>query len=159
MIRRLTLAALAGLFCAATLVGTASAFTRAQAICVKNARLKAKDDLASNRDQIRANLNNQIAVCLNDTTGCITNPTTGCVVKLSNCLAPFNTQRDACRATCSATNKTETNACRDSANPVQCVSLAQLHLFNCSQDCVASVQDGVIECNGQFNDCLQICAQ
>jgi len=157
MIRRFTLVALAGLFCVAAVVDTASALTRAQAICVRGARSKARDDLKAARDAIRANLNTQYGICLNDKTGCVTE----CVNDQNTCLVGPQTAIKACRVTCSDANREATTACRDvpPASQVQCVEDAQLANFNCGQDCVAAQQGAVIECNGLFNDCLETCSQ
>jgi hypothetical protein len=157
MIRRLTIAALAGLFCTVAVVETASALTRAESICVRGARSKARDDLRAARAQIRANLNTQYGICLNDKTGCVP----ACVNAQNTCLGPTVTAIAACREVCQDANQAATQACRDvpPASQVQCVEDAQLVNFNCGQDCVAAQQGIVIECNGLFNDCLENCSQ
>ena len=170
MIRRLTTAALAGLVCVAAVAGPASAFTRVQAICVRNARADAKDALSKARDDIRKNLTNQYAICLNDKTGCVTQ----CVVNQATCLAVPAAAVRLCEkvdngpndpgpddTSCQTKNSADIALCRQAApaDQVQCVEDAQLALFNCNQVCVAQHQDEVIACSGEFSDCLERCSQ
>ena len=170
MIRRLTTAALAGLVCVAAVAGTASAFTRDQAICVRNARLQAKDDLRAARDKVRTDLNAQYGVCLNDKTGCVTR----CVNTQASCLAVPAAADRLCQkvdngpnapgpddTSCQTKNSADIALCRNAApaDQVQCVEDAQLKLFNCNQACVAQHQDEVIACSGEFSDCLERCSQ
>ena len=160
MIRRLTTAALAGLICVAAISGTASAFTRDQAICVRNARLDAKDALKNARDKIRADLNTRYGICLNDKTQCVP----ACVNAQTTCLAAPTAAVKVCQkgaGGCSEQNTADIALCRQAApaNQVQCVEDAQLKLFNCNQGCVAQHQDEVIACSGEFSDCLERCSQ
>lgn len=157
MIRRFTLATLAGLFCAAAVVDTASALTRAQAICVRGARQDAREKLTAARDQIRNGLNTQYGICLNDKSGCVT----ACVNAQTACLVSPKAAVKLCGVTCTGVQQDDINDCRAvaPAAAVACVEAAQLKLFNCNQDCVAQHQGEVIVCSGLFNDCLETCSQ
>ena len=57
MIRRVTLAAVAGAVVAVLVAGQAGAFTRLQAFCVKQARTNSKNALASSKDRKSTRLN------------------------------------------------------------------------------------------------------
>ena len=157
MIRRFALAALAAVVCSAFVADQAGAFTRAQAICVKAARSRAKNALSTARTQVASQLSTDLSVCLNDQTNCV--PT--CQAQLAACQDPYtgkNGSATACRADCKTANLADNDACGDAADPVKCVADAQFKLFTCNQACQAGVQPALIECTGNFNDCLQRCS-
>jgi hypothetical protein len=155
MIRRTVNAAATGLVCAALMVGTAHAFTRAEAICVKAARTRAKTNLKAARDAATSQLNAEIRTCLNDTGGhCVTD----CLTQQALDQAGPNGILKTCRDGCKAANSDDVTACGSNADPVGCVEQAQLKLFLCNQGCQAAVQQQLIDINGNFEDCLQGCS-
>jgi len=163
MIRRIIVGALAGALCATLVVDTASAFTRREALCVKAARSRSKAAVLAARKAASDQLAADLRVCLNDGTGCVST----CIAEQSACQLrwtdkdPSTGQASAfsvCKDGCKAANVSDVDACRDAVDPVQCVADAQLKLFTCNQACAAAVQPYLIECNGQFNDCLQGCS-
>ena len=159
MIRRIALAAVMAALCAA-LVVPASAFTRRQAICVKGARVRAKDSASQCKTAAQTQLANDLTACL-DNSGCVS----GCLTTQATCVS--NTQQDPndptmgskpCIAKCKVTNATDSAACSTDPDPVGCVAKTQLALFVCNQACAAAAEPALIDCNGNFNDCLQTCA-
>ncbi len=157
MIRRFALAALTAVVCTAFVADQAGAFTRAQAICVKAARSRAKTALANARTQVATQLTTDLSACLNDQTMCVPQ----CQAALATCQDPYtgkNGSATACRADCKTANLADNDACGNAADPVKCVADAQFKLFTCNQACQAAVQPGLIECNGEYNDCLQRCS-
>ena len=154
MIRRIALAAVTGVLCAALVADTASAFTRLEAICVKGARARAKNSIRDCRNAAADKLATDLQACLNDTTGCVGQ----CLTDQAACQALQKPTSDACRAGCKADNAANTNTCGDAADPIKCVADAQFTLFTCNQGCAAQIQPALIDCNGTFNDCLQGCS-
>ena len=163
MIRRMTVAALAGALCVTLVAAPASAFTRREALCVKAARLRARSALAAARKAATDQLTGDYRVCLNDDSGCVT----GCIADQSSCQNKWTVEDPVtrapadfavCKSTCKDENLTDVDNCRDAFDPVKCVAAAQLKLFTCNQACSAAVQPYLIECNGTFNDCLQGCS-
>jgi hypothetical protein len=160
MIRRFALAALMGVVCTAFVADVAGAYTRAQAICVKAVRTKAKNTVLSARSDATSTLQGDLKTCLNAPGSCVTD----CQAALTLCQFPYLDLKTgsvkACRDDCKAANGIATGNCANLAQDkiVACVATAELDLFTCNQACQAAAQPALIECNGQYNDCLQICA-
>jgi hypothetical protein len=157
MIRRFALAALTVAVCTAFVVDTAGAFTRAQAICVKAARSRAKTALSAARTAASDALATDLSVCLNDTSHCVST----CQAVLASCQEPFTGKAGSatlCRGDCKTQNLADNDACGNDPDPVKCVANAQYKLFTCNQGCQAAVQLDLINCSGDFNDCLQRCS-
>jgi hypothetical protein len=157
MIRRFALAALTVAVCTAFVADTAGAFTRAQAICVKAARSRAKQTLLSARQAASDTLSTDLSVCLNDKTQCVST----CQAVQASCQEPFTGKAGSatlCRGVCKTTNLADNDACGNDPDPVKCVALAQYKLFTCGQACQAAVQLDLIGCSGDYNDCLQRCS-
>jgi hypothetical protein len=161
MIRRFALAALTVAVCTAFVADTAGAFTRAQAICVKAARGRAKTALLNARIAVASTLQSDLSLCLNDPGHCVSD----CQAVLAACQDPYTGKAGSatlCRADCKTANLAANNACTDNTNPVpdpvKCIADAQFALFTCGQACQAAVQPGLISCSGDFNDCLQRCS-
>lgn len=159
MIRRFALAALTVAVCTAFVADTAGAFTRAQAICVKAARSRAKTALLNARGAASDALATDLSVCLNDTTHCVSD----CQAVLGSCQEPLTGKSGsatACRGDCKVANLADNDACSnaDPSQQVKCVADAQFKLFTCGQACQAAVQPGLISCSGDYNDCLQRCS-
>jgi len=157
MIRRFALAALTVAVCTAFVADTAGAFTRAQAICVKAARGRAKTALLNARTAASETLSSDLSVCLNDTTQCVST----CQAVLASCQEPFTGKAGSatvCRGDCKTANLADNNNCSNDPDPVKCVANAQFKLFTCNQACQAAVQPDLINCSGEFNDCLQRCS-
>lgn len=170
MIRRFALAALTAAVCTALVADVAGAFTRLEAICVKSARARARQSILSARTDAQTKLTTDLQVCFNDTGG---NCVTGCLGKQAVDAKVFTDairacQNDQCQAgdptgtcACKKQNVVASNACSDLAKPtdqVACVANAQLALFQCNQACAGRYEAGIIEVNGQYNDCLQGCS-
>lgn len=161
MIRRFATAALMGALCAALVADVAGAFTRREAICVKSARTRSKLALNAARDAARTQLTTDLQTCFGGGAGCVSS----CQVDLDVCTGgpdgktgPKGDIRNCVTNVCKVQNAVDIDNCRDAADPVACVAQAQLKLFLCNQDCAAKSQAALIECNGQFNDCLQGCS-
>jgi len=161
MTRRTAVAALMGALCIATIAETASAFTRREAICVRAARSRSKAAIADAREKARTALTNDLSACFNDASGCVGR----CLDEQADNLTGPNNAIKECQASptiqppsCKSVSASQTDACRDAADPVACVAQAQLGLFICNQKCVALHEAAIIEANGVFNDCLQGCS-
>ena len=155
MTRRTAVAAIMGALCIAAIAETASAFTRREAICVRGARSRSKAAIADARDKARIQLQTDLSACLNDGTNCVG---TCLSEQAANRKGP-NDAIKACQVdVCKVQNTEQTDACRDAADPVACVSQAQLTLFLCNQQCVAQHEADLIEADGVFSDCLQGCS-
>ncbi len=166
MIRRFALAAVTAVVCTALVADVAGAFTRREAICVKAARTRARSALIDCRTQATTSLSNDLQACFGDTTGCVS----GCLATQAAKQQPYKAAITACqtdqcpvgtdptKCACKKNNAAATAACGNAADPVACVAQAQLNLFLCNQACVSYSEAGLIEVNGEFNDCLQGCS-
>jgi hypothetical protein len=160
MIRRFALAALMAVVCTAFVADVAGAFTRAQAICVKGARTRAKSTILGARIAAATQLSTDLSVCLNDPGHCVSD----CQAALAVCQFPYTDPKvgsaSICRGDCKTKNLADNDACSkvDPDKQVGCVADAQFELFKCNQACQATVQPALIECSGVFNDCLQRCS-
>jgi hypothetical protein len=158
MIRRTAIAVAAGFVGAALLAQSAYAFTRAETICVKGARTRARQKITTCRSDAQTQQTSEIQTCLNDTSNCVI----GCLATQSSCQKTPNDIATACKTDpvtgCKKANSDAVTACSSDPNPIACVDKAQLQLFLCNQACVAGVEAQLITCNGNFSDCLQTCS-
>jgi hypothetical protein len=158
MIRRTTIAVAAGFVGAALLAPSAYAFTRAETICVKAARVRARTKISQCRSDAQTQQTSEIQTCLNDTSNCVI----GCLADQSSCQKAPNDILAACKTDpvtgCKKANSDAVTACGNDPDPIACVDKAQLQLFLCNQACAAQIEASLITCNGNFSDCLQTCS-